>query len=58
MKISVQKTDGRAFLVVGNQSIELKDYKISSSMRGGIELEAVIFLDDSITIFSSSANPE
>lgn len=58
VEISIQKIDGRSFLVVKNESLELKDYKISSSMQGGTELELLIHVDDIKTIFSSSANPE
>lgn len=58
VEISIQKIDGRTFLIVKNESIELKDYKISSSMQGGTELEILIHVDDVNTIFSSSANPE
>lgn len=58
VEISIQKIDERSFLVVKNESLELKDYKISSSMQGGTELEILIHVDDVNTIFSSSANPE
>lgn len=58
VEISIQKIDGRTFLIVKNESIELKDYKISSSMQGGTELEILIHVNDVNTIFSSSANPE
>lgn len=58
VEISIQKIDGRSFLAVKNESIELKDYKISSSMQGGTELALLIHVDDVNTIFSSSANPE
>lgn len=58
VEISIQKIDERSFLTVKNESIELKDYKISSSMQGGTELEILIHVDDVNTIFSSSANPE
>lgn len=58
VEISIQKIDGRTFLIVKNESIELKDYKISSSMQGGTELEILIHVDDVNTIFSSSANLE
>ena len=58
VEISIQKIDGRSFLVVKNESLELKDYKISSSMQGGTELELLIHVDDIKTIFSSLANLE
>ena len=42
MELSIQKVDERSILKIGNESIEIKDYKISSSMRDGTELEIVI----------------
>jgi hypothetical protein len=37
--VSVHKFGGRSFLTIGDKSVEVQDYKISSSMRGGTELE-------------------
>lgn len=53
--ISIERIDGRAVLNVGSESIEVTDYKISSSMRGGTELEVKIRLDEDITEFVTSA---
>lgn len=55
MDISISRTDDVAVLQVGDVVMEIKDYKISSSMHGGTELEVIIPLTDSITEFSTSA---
>lgn len=55
MDIKISRVDGRALLSVDGKCMEIKDYKISSSMHGGTELEVIIFLTDSITEFSTSA---
>lgn len=57
-EISIQKVDSRSFLKIGSESIEVKDYKISSSMQGGTELEVVITVDGNIMEFSTSTSPE
>lgn len=56
--ISISCIGGRAILEVDGKGIEIKDYKITSSMQGGTELEVVIPLVGSITEFSMSARQE
>lgn len=58
MELSIQKVDERSILKIGDESIEIKDYKISSSMRGGTELEIVIPVKGNIMEFSTSTNQE
>ena len=58
MELSIQKVDERSILKIGNESIEIKDYKISSSMRDGTELEIVIPVEGNIMEFSTSTNQE
>ena len=58
MELSIQKVDERSILKIGNESIEIRDYKISSSMRDGTELEIVIPVKGNIMEFSTSTNQE
>ena len=58
MELSIQKVDERSILKIGNESIEIKDYKISSSIRDGTELEIVIPVKGNIMEFSTSTNQE
>lgn len=58
MELSIQKVDERSILKIGDESIEITDYKISSSMRGGTELEVVIPVCCSVMEFSTSTSPE
>lgn len=58
MELSIQKVDERSILKIGSESIEIKDYKISSSMQGGTELEIVIPVKGNIIEFSTSTSPE
>ncbi len=58
MELSIQKVDERSILKIGSESIEIKDYKISSSMRGGTELEIVIPIKGNIMEFSTSTSRE
>ena len=37
--VSIQKICGRSFLKIGCDNVEIRDYKISSSMQGSTELE-------------------
>lgn len=37
--VSIHKFGERSFLTMGDKSVEVQDYKISSSMRGCTELE-------------------
>ena len=52
--ISIKKIESRTFLVVGNQSIEVKDYKLVSSGNGETELKLV--LKGNASIFEMSAS--
>lgn len=54
--ISIKRIESRTFFVMGNQSIEIEDYKIVSSGNGDTEL-TVIFKGKS-SIFEMSANLE
>lgn len=47
-EISLHKFDSKCFLKVGNESIEVSDYKITSSMRGGTELVITVNLNASM----------
>lgn len=58
MEVSIYKVDESSFLKIGSESIEVKDYKISSSMQGGTELEVVIPVNDSVMEFSTSTSQE
>lgn len=40
--VGIKRLEGRAFLDVGEESVEISDYKISSSAHGGAELEVKI----------------
>ena len=53
VEISVSKIEGRCCLHIGNEDIPVNDYKISSSMQGGTELEIIIQCDDEIMEFST-----
>lgn len=56
MDLSIQKIDSRSFLKVGSETVEIQEYKISSSMRGGTELEVVIPVSDSVMEFLISTS--
>lgn len=58
LEVEIFHTGSRAFLKVGESSIEVKDYKISSSMHGGTELEVIIPLNGDFTEFLSSTKTE
>ena len=58
MELSSQKVDERSILKIGDESIKITDYKISSSMQGGTELEIVIPVKGNIMEFSTSTSPE
>ena len=58
MEVSIQKMDERSFLKIGSESIEIKDYKITSSMRGSTELVVMIPINDSVMEFSTSTSRE
>ena len=50
--------DDIAVLKIGDESFRVKDYKISSSMHGGTELEVTICMDGGISVFETSARKE
>ncbi len=52
--ISIKRIESRTFFVMGNQSIEVKDYKIVSSSNGDMELTLV--LKGNASIFEMSAS--
>lgn len=52
--ISIKRIESRTFFVIGNQSIEVKDYKIVSSGNGDTELTLV--LKGNASIFELSTN--
>ena len=52
--ISIKRIESRTFFVMGNQSIEVKDYKIISSGNGDAELTLV--LKGNASIFEMSAS--
>lgn len=56
MELFIHRIDSRAFLIIGKETIEIKDYKISSSMHGSTELEIILNVDGDITEFSMSTN--
>lgn len=56
MDISIQQIDSVSILIIGKEQIPIKDYKISSSMQSGTELEVVIKLDGSVMEFSTSTS--
>lgn len=52
--ISIKRIESRVFFVMGNQSIEVEDYKIVSSGSGDMELTLV--LKGNVSIFEMSAS--
>lgn len=58
MEIEILRSDNRAFLKIGETTVEVKDYKISSSMHSGTKLEVVIAMKEEITNFLMSARKE
>lgn len=52
--ISIKRIESRTFFIMGNQSIEVKDYKIVSSGNGDMELTLV--LKGNASIFEMSAS--
>lgn len=51
-EIGIVHVGERAFLKVGELSVEVKDYKISSSMHSGTELEVILPVKGEIMEFS------
>ncbi len=41
-EIKIERVDARAYMILGNESIELADYQIKSSADGTTELHLVI----------------
>lgn len=56
MDVAIGKFGSRSFFQMNGESIEIKDYKISSSMRGSTELEIVFEFDGDFTEFLSKVN--
>ena len=56
MDIAVSRIGTRAFLKLGSESAEVKNYKISSPMHGRTELEVVFEFEGGTTEFSSAAS--
>lgn len=56
MNIEIHRVDDRAFLRIGKLSVEVKEYQISSSMRGGTELDVKIELEPDFIEFLTKAN--
>lgn len=42
--LSIKRIDSRTFLIIGDQSVEIDDYKVVSSGNGETELTVVIQL--------------
>ena len=57
--VSIHKFGGRSFLTIGDKSVEVQDYKISSSMRGCTELEVTFWVEScEVTEFKIGAKKE
>lgn len=56
MDVAICKLGSRSFSRLNGESIEIKDYKISSSMHGSTELEVVFEFEGDFTEFLSKAN--
>lgn len=56
--MKLHKLDDHACLEVGNAVLVLKDYKLSTSMHGFTEIEAVIQIEDSVMEFETSTTTE
>lgn len=56
MEVAIGKLGSRSFLQLNGENIEIKDYKISSSMHGSTEIEVTFEFDGDFTEFSSKAN--
>lgn len=52
--ISIKRIESRTFLIIGDQSIEVEDYKIVSSCNGDTELTLVLKGDASMFEMSAS----
>lgn len=55
MEVEILHMDDRAFLKIGESTVEVKDYKISSSVHNGTELEVVIAMHSELTEFLVSS---
>ena len=56
MNVEIYRIDDRAFLRIGESSVEVKEYQISSSMHGGTELDVKIELEPDFIEFLTKAN--
>ncbi len=54
--VAIGKFGSRSFFQMNGKSIEIKDYKISSSKHGGTELEVVFEFEGDFTEFLSKVN--
>ena len=54
--VTISKFGSRSFFRLNGESIEIKDYKISSSMHGSTEIEVVFEFEGDFTEFLSKAN--
>lgn len=54
--VAIGKFGSRSFFRLNGESIEIKDYKISSSMHGSTELEVVFEFEGDFTEFLSKVN--
>ena len=53
MDVAIGRFGSRSFFQMNGKSIEIKDYKISSSKHGGTELEVVFEFEGDFTEFLS-----
>ena len=54
--VAIGKFGSRSFFQMNDKSIEIKDYKISTSMHGRTELEIVFEFEGDFTEFLSKVN--
>lgn len=54
--VAIGKFGSRSFFQMNGKSIEIKDYKISTSMHGRTELEIVFEFEGDFTEFLSKVN--
>lgn len=52
--LSIKRIDSRTFLVIGDQNVEINDYKVVSSSNGDTELTLV--LKGNASMFEMSAS--
>ena len=56
MDVAIGKFGSRSFFQMNGKSLEIKDYKISTSMHGRTELEIVFEFEGDFTEFLSKVN--